>query len=198
VISIIDYGAGNLRSVQNTLAELGAQYKLIDTPADVEAAGKLILPGVGHFGQLMAALDALRLRAPILNRIHAGTPFFGICLGMQALFAGSDEAPELTGLSLYPERVQRFPAEARVPHMGWNSLEPREGSRLLKGLEAPIYVYFANSYYAPLVGATSAVCDYQLPFTAAIEEGNVYGVQFHPEKSGPAGLKIVQNFLELA
>lgn len=198
MISIIDYGAGNLRSVQNTLTELGATYKLIDTPEAVLAADKLILPGVGHFGQLMVSLDALRLRAPILQKIAEGTPFFGICLGMQALFSGSEEAPDLNGLGLYPERVQRFPTGARVPHMGWNSLVPRPGSKLLSGLTDPIYVYFANSYYAPPVEASSATCDYQLPFTAAIEAGNVYGVQFHPEKSGPTGLKIVRNFLELA
>ncbi len=197
MISIIDYGAGNLRSVQNTLAELGATYKLIDTPEAVLAADKLILPGVGHFGQLMVSLDALRLRQPILDKIASGTPFFGICLGMQALFSGSDEAPELAGLNLYPERIERFPAGARVPHMGWNSLSPRAGSRLLAGIDDPIYVYFANSYYAPPVAATAATCDYQLPFTAAVEKDNVFGVQFHPEKSGPTGLKIVRNFLEL-
>lgn len=198
MISIIDYGAGNLRSVQNTLAELGAVYKLIDTPDAVLKADKLILPGVGHFGQLMMSLDALKLRTPILEKIASGTPFFGICLGMQALFSGSDEAPELEGLNLYPERIQRFPAGARVPHMGWNSLQVKPDSKLMTGLPDPIYVYFANSYYAPPVEVTSATCDYQLPFTAAIERGNVYGVQFHPEKSGPTGLRIVRNFLELA
>ncbi len=198
MISIIDYGAGNLRSVQNTLAELGATYKLIDTPEAVLAADRLVLPGVGHFGQLMGSLDLLRLRQPILEKIAAGTPFFGICLGMQALFSGSDEAPDQCGLSLYPERIQRFPATARVPHMGWNSLTPKPGGKLLAGLADPIYVYFANSYYAPPVEATSATCEYQFPFSAVIEKDNIYGVQFHPEKSGPVGLKIMANFLELA
>jgi imidazole glycerol-phosphate synthase subunit HisH len=198
VISIIDYGAGNLRSVQNTLAELGASYKLIDTPEAVLAADKLVLPGVGHFGQLMLSLDVMKLREPILQKIAAGTPFFGICLGMQALFSGSDEAPDLQGLSLYPERIERFPAGARVPHMGWNSLIARPDSKLLTGLNDPIYVYFANSYYAPPIEATAATCNYQLPFSAVLERDNVYGVQFHPEKSGPTGLRIVRNFLELA
>ena len=198
MISIIDYGAGNLRSVQNTLAELGAQYKLIDTPEAVLAADRIILPGVGHFGQLMGSLDLLRLRQPILEKIAAGTPYFGICLGMQALFSGSDEAPDLQGLSLYPERIERFPTTARVPHMGWNSLTPKPGSRLLAGLTDPIYVYFANSYYAPPVEATSATCEYQFPFSAVLEKDNIYGVQFHPEKSGPVGLKIMRNFLELS
>ena len=198
MISIIDYGAGNLRSVQNTLAELGATYKLIDTPEAVRAAEKLVLPGVGHFGQLMQSLDALKLRQPILEKIAAGNPFFGICLGMQALFSASAEAPDLEGLNIYPERIERFPAGARVPHMGWNSLKARPDSKLLKGLTEPIYVYFANSYYAPPVEATSATCDYQLPFSAVLERDNIYGVQFHPEKSGPTGLKIMSNFLELA
>lgn len=197
MISIIDYGAGNLRSVQNTLAELGASYKLIDTPEAVRAADKLVLPGVGHFGQLMMSLDALQLRQPILEKIAAGNAFFGICLGMQALFSASAEAPELTGLSIYPERIERFPTGARVPHMGWNSLTPRPDSKLLAGLVDPIYVYFANSYYAPPVEATAAICDYQLPFSAVMERDNIYGVQFHPEKSGPTGLKIMRNFLEL-
>ncbi len=196
MVSIIDYGAGNLRSVQNTLAELGASYKLIETPEAVAEASALILPGVGHFGQLMLALDVMKLREPLLEKIRGGTPYFGICLGMQALFAASEEAPELQGLGLFPERVQRFPAEARVPHMGWNNLTPVKECQLLGGLSEPVYVYFANSYYAPVVAASAATCTYQFPFTAILEQDNVFGVQFHPEKSGPTGLKLMRNFLE--
>jgi imidazole glycerol phosphate synthase glutamine amidotransferase subunit len=198
MVSIIDYGAGNLRSVQNTLAELGAEYKLIESAAAVREARALILPGVGHFGQLMMAIDVMGLRAPLLEKIAAGTPYFGICLGMQALFARSAEAPALDGLGLYAERVERFPAEARVPHMGWNRLSASPGSRLLRGLQDPVYVYFANSYYAPPVEATAATCTYQFPFTAVLEDKNVFGVQFHPEKSGPTGLKLIKNFLDYA
>lgn len=197
MITIIDYGAGNLRSVQNTLAELGAAYEVTSAPEGVAAARKLILPGVGHFGQMLAALDGLGLRAPILERIRARIPFLGICLGMQALFEGSDEAPEQKGLALFDGRVARFPLHARVPHMGWNEIAPARESRLLKELGPRPYLYFAHSYYCPVTAATAATCEYEVPYTAALEHENVFGVQFHPEKSGPLGLRIVGNFLEV-
>jgi imidazole glycerol phosphate synthase glutamine amidotransferase subunit len=184
MISILDYGAGNLRSVQNTLAELNCDYTLVHDGAGLLAATKILLPGVGHFGQMMRALDAMRVREPLLERIRAGVPFLGICLGMQALFEGSEEAPEVHGLGLYPGTVRRFPQEARVPHMGWNQLEP-DGR----------FVYFAHSYYVPECEQTSAVCTYGLRFTAMLRAGSVQGVQFHPEKSGPSGLAIVKDFL---
>jgi glutamine amidotransferase len=185
MIAIFDYGAGNLRSVQNTLAELDCEYTLVNDAAGLRAASKILLPGVGHFGQMMRALDALQVREAFLERIAAGVPFFGICLGMQALFEASEEAPEVRGLGLYPGVVRRFPQEARVPHMGWNQLEP-DGR----------YVYFAHSYYVPENERTSAACTYGLRFTAMLKSGNVQGVQFHPEKSGAVGLKIVKDFLE--
>lgn len=197
MITIIDYGAGNLRSVQNTLAQLGARFEVTRTPEGVAAAGKLILPGVGHFGQLLASLDQLGLRPAILERIAAGVPFLGICLGMQALFEGSDEAPEQKGLGLFSGRVARFPADARVPHMGWNEIVPAKPSRLLRNLDPRPFLYFAHSYYCPITPATAATCEYTVPYTAALEQDNVFGVQFHPEKSGPLGLRIVANFLEV-
>jgi imidazole glycerol-phosphate synthase subunit HisH len=197
MISIFDYGAGNLRSVQNTLAELGWEYELVRDAEGLRRAPKIILPGVGHFGQMMRALDALKVREAILERIHAGVPFLGICLGLQALFETSEEAPEVHGLGLYPGTVRRFPAEARVPHMGWNELEARTDSQLVRHLDARPYVYFAHSYYVPENERSSAICTYSVSYTAVLECGNVYGVQFHPEKSGPVGLRIVRNFLEL-
>lgn len=196
MIAILDYGAGNLRSVQNTLDELGAQYTLVHDAAGLHGAEKVILPGVGHFGQMLRALDQMKVREALLERIHAGAPFLGICLGLQALFESSEEAPDQKGLALFPGIVRRFPLDARVPHMGWNELEFRDDCRLLQGLTRP-YVYFAHSYYAPVVEATAATCTYTLPYTAVLESGNVYGVQFHPEKSGPLGLHIVGNFLRL-
>jgi len=198
VIAIFDYGAGNLRSVQNTLGELGCDYTVVNHAAGLAAASKIILPGVGHFGQMMRALDALGVRSTLIERIQAGVPFLGICLGMQALFDTSEEAPEVRGLGIYPGAVRRFPFGARVPHMGWNELEVRPASKLVRDLNARPYVYFAHSYYVPEDPRASATCTYELRYTAALECGNVYGVQFHPEKSGAVGLKIVRNFLELA
>ena len=196
-IAIFDYGAGNLRSVQNTLAKIGAPYNLVDDSDGLRAASKIILPGVGHFGQMLRALDAMRVRAAILERIEAGVPFLGICLGLQAMFASSEEDEEVPGLGIFPQRVPRFTGDMRVPHMGWNTLEPRADARLLSGLGSKPYVYFAHSYYVPVNSATAASCTYGVPYTAVLERGNLFGVQFHPEKSGPMGLKIVKNFVEL-
>jgi glutamine amidotransferase len=197
MIAIIDYGAGNLRSVQNTLDEIGAQYEVFAGPADLDRAAKIVLPGVGHFGQMMKALDERRLREPVIERIRSGVPFLGICLGLHALFTESEEAPEVKGFGLFAGTVLRFPLGARVPHMGWNELERRRGSRLLAGLPERPYVYFAHSYYAPEGPATAAATTYMSPYTALLEHDNIFGVQFHPEKSGAAGLTIVRNFVEL-
>jgi imidazole glycerol-phosphate synthase subunit HisH len=201
VITILDYGAGNLRSVQNTLSEIGAPYQLVRDAAALGHATKIILPGVGHFGQMMRALDHMQVRDALLERIRAGVPFLGICLGLQALFESSEEAPQERGLGLFPGEIRRFPVTARVPHMGWNEIEPGSlktpGAKLLKNLPPHPYLYFAHSYYAPVNAATAATCEYAVPYTAVLETENMFGVQFHPEKSGPLGLQIVRNFVEL-
>jgi len=197
VISVFDYGAGNLRSVQNTLGAIGAQYELIRDAAGLLRADKIILPGVGHFGQTTRALDDLGVRDTFVERIRTGVPFLGICLGLQALFESSEEAPEQRGLGIFPGTVRRFQGDVRIPHMGWNQLEAKRPARLLRDAGEKPFVYFAHSYYCPLVGGTAATCDYTVPYTALLEHENVYGVQFHPEKSGAVGLRIVRNFLEL-
>jgi imidazole glycerol-phosphate synthase subunit HisH len=197
VIAILDYGAGNLRSVENTLTEIGAAYILVRDAAGLREARKIILPGVGHFGQMMRALDEMQVRDALVERIHDGVPFLGICLGLQGLFERSEEAPEAHGLGLYAGTVRRFPMHARVPHMGWNQVDACGESRLLAGLDRRAFVYFAHSYYAPAIPQTAATCTYSLPYTAVLESGNTFGVQFHPEKSGPCGLRVVRNFVEL-
>jgi imidazole glycerol phosphate synthase glutamine amidotransferase subunit len=197
MIAIIDYGAGNLRSVQNTLDEIGAKYEVLQTPDRLAQAAKVILPGVGHFGQMMRALDDRNLRQPIIERIKANVPFLGICLGLQGLFTDSEEAGDMRGLNIFSGTVKRFALDARVPHMGWNELELCRDSKLLAGLPERPYVYFAHSYYVPASGLTAAACTYGATYTAILERDNVFGVQFHPEKSGPVGLRIVKNFLEL-
>ena len=193
MISVFDYGAGNLRSVQNTLGAIGAEYKLIRDAAGIRQAEKLILPGVGHFGQMMRALDDLQVRDALIERVRAGVPFLGICLGLQALFETSEEASGERGLGIYPGQVKRFQGDLRIPHMGWNQVQPGRPNSLLP---SAAYLYFAHSYYCPVVPETAAVCDYMVPYTAILEQGNVRGVQFHPEKSGPAGLQIVKNFVD--
>lgn len=196
MISIFDYGAGNLRSVENTLGAIGAEYTLIRDAEALRLATKVILPGVGHFGQMMRALDELNVRGALIETIRAGVPFLGICLGLQALFTASEEAPEERGLGIFEGQVKRFQGDMRIPHMGWNQLEPVRECRLLRGTGEKPYVYFAHSYYAPVVPATAATCEYSVPYTAVLEQDNVAGVQFHPEKSGDLGLRIVRNFAE--
>jgi imidazole glycerol-phosphate synthase subunit HisH len=197
VTTIVDYGAGNIRSVQNTLDELGVPYETTNRPEIVLAAEKIILPGVGHFGQMMRAMDELGLRQPIIQKINGGVPFLGICIGLQCLFETSEESPGSTGLAVFPGIVKRFVGDARIPHMGWNSLTRVRPTRLLGGLTEEPFTYFAHSFYAPVVNATAATCTYINAYSAVLEQRNVHAVQFHPEKSGPIGLHVMKNFIEI-
>jgi len=197
VTTIVNYGAGNLRSVQNTLDELDVSYRVTSQAAQVEKAEKIILPGVGHFGQMMQALDDLGLRDALAGKIHTGTPFLGICVGLQCLFEGSEESPGVSGLGVLRGEVKRFEGPVRVPHMGWNSLTKLRSSKLLLGIDGEAFTYFAHSFYAPVVEETAAICTYSQACSAVIEQGNLHAVQFHPEKSGLVGLLVLRNFIEL-
>ncbi len=166
-------------------------------PVDVAKAEKIILPGVGHFAATRT-LDDSGLRDVIIEKIEAGVPFLGICVGMQWMLASSEEAPDVHGLALWPGECSRFPAGVKSPHVGWNSLRIRNStSRLLRGIAPESYVYFTHSYRIPLLAATTAECEYGGGFSAAVEQDNLFGVQFHPEKSGAVGLKILENFCNL-
>ena len=197
-VTVIDYKAGNLTSVLKARRHLGADPEVTESDlALVERAERIVLPGVGHF-QATERLDRTGLTAVIRAAIARGVPFLGICVGMQWLFAGSTEAPQQPGLAAFPESCTRFPeGQEKVPHVGWNSLDVRAGSRLLADVESGAFVYFTHSYKAPVTADTAAVTTYIEPFASAIERANIFGVQFHPEKSGETGLKILSNFLEL-
>jgi len=197
VTVIVDYGAGNVRSVRNALEERRAEYEVTNRPEVVSTAQRIILPGVGHFGQMMRALDELGLRNPIVERIRSGVPFLGICVGLQCLFEASEESPGSPGLGIFPGVVKRFAGDARIPHMGWNLVTQVKPCRLFAELGNGTFTYFAHSYYAPIMDATTATCTYIHPYTAILEKENVYAVQFHPEKSGPVGLRVMENFLVL-
>ena len=195
-VTVIDYKAGNLTSVLKTLRHLGAEPEVTDGDlAPVESAERVVLPGVGHFAAT-SRLDETGLTGALRAAIAKGAPFLGICVGMQWLYAGSTEAPEQPGLGVFAGSCTRFAESTeKVPHVGWNSLDVRNGSRLLAGVEPGEFVYFTHSYKGPVTADTAAVTEYIEPFASAVERGNVMGVQFHPEKSGETGLKILRNFL---
>jgi len=231
VIALIDYKAGNLTSVKKALATIGAEVVVPQVPEDLADAAGVIVPGVGHFGATRA-LDGPWIEA-ILGRVGEGRPLLGICLGMQWLFEGSDEAPELPGLGLLSGRCYRLgtvrltdSAKAtsvkkpdttdgrnggsgsvrlqadrgvKVPHVGWNSLSiERDEASILEGVPSGSQVYFTHSYVAPVTGDSAAVTEHGEPFAAVVQRGYIAGVQFHPEKSGDVGLRILRNFVELA
>ncbi len=196
MIAIVDYGAGNLNSVKKALDYLGAKVVVTDQPATIAAADKIVFPGVGHFSSLQA-LEPTGLREALLQGASSGKPFLGICVGMQWLFEGSEESPDVAGAGIFPGKCRQFPSGVKSPHVGWNSLAIREDSRLLRGIAQESYVYYTHSYHAPVVASMSAATDYGLWFAGAVEQENIFGVQFHPEKSGDVGLSILKNFCEV-
>ena len=215
MIALIDYNAGNLTSVKKALATIGAEVFVPEAPGDLADAGGIIVPGVGHFGATRA-LDQAWIDA-MLARVGEGRPLFGICLGMHWLFEGSDEAPELSGLGLLsgrcyrlssnpqssnpqssnPQSAIRNPQSVKVPHVGWNSLAVQREGGLIDHVPDGSQVYFTHSYAAPVTGDTSAVTEHGETFASVVQRGHIGGVQFHPEKSGDVGLRILRNFVEL-
>ena len=193
MIAIVDYGAGNLHSVKKAFDHLGAEAVVTDQPGTVAAASKIVLPGVGHFSSLQA-LNTTGLDEALLQSASGGKPFLGICLGMQWLFEGSEECLEVAGAGIFPGKCRQFPSSVKSPHVGWNSLAVQQGSRLLRGIAPDSFVYYTHSFHAPVVTETAAASEYGLRFAGAVERGNIFGVQFHPEKSGDVGLSILKNF----
>jgi len=202
MIAVIDYKAGNLTSVVKALKYLGAETQVTQDPEVVCAASKIVLPGVGHF-QATQLLTDLGLTQAVRESVANGAWFLGVCVGLQWLFEGSTEAPDVAGLGHFAGMCERFPAtfngaELKSPHVGWNSLENvSPDSKLLRGVRDGGFVYYTHSWRAPVVDATAAVTSYGGAFTGVVEHENVMGVQFHPEKSSAVGLQVLKNFVEL-
>jgi imidazole glycerol-phosphate synthase subunit HisH len=198
-VSIMDYGAGNLPSVERALRTLGADTECVTRPQEIEQASTLVLPGVGHFSAFVTGLRERNLTAALRAAIARGVPILGICLGLQAMFAASAEAPGEQGLDLIHENVQALPTKVKSPHIGWNQLRRLRESILLREIPEDAYFYFAHSY-AAVAGEphTAAACDHGFPFAAVVEQENLMAVQFHPEKSGEVGSHVLRNFLEWA
>lgn len=196
MIAIVDYGAGNLVSVKKAFDRLGQECVITSDPASAAKAAKIVLPGVGHFAST-AALESSGLRQSMAAAIGRRVPFLGICVGMQWMFERSQESPETLGLGVLPGECERFPRAVKSPHVGWNSIEVSACSRLFAGISSSSFVYFTHSFRAPVCTATVACCEYGGKFSAAVECGNAFGVQFHPEKSGEVGLRLLENFCAL-
>jgi glutamine amidotransferase len=196
VIAIVDYQAGNLVSVKKALDHLGAACRITSDPEAVRSASRIVLPGVGHFATTETLTDS-GLREAISQAIAQGVPFLGICVGLQWLFEGSEESPLTKGLGIFPGQCTRFDAQMKVPHVGWNQIEHRAESKLLRGIASGAFAYYTHSYRAPVIDGTVATSDYGSAFAAMVERDRIFGVQFHPEKSAATGLRLLKNFCEL-
>ncbi len=196
-ISIVDYGAGNLPSVERALLSLGAETERVTRPEHLARARAVVLPGVGHFAAFVDGLEERNLTQTLRAVSEAGIPILGICLGLQAMFTSSREARGKKGLDFIAGEVEELPKNVKSPHIGWNQVKHQRNSVLMRGIPEEAYFYFAHSYAARGGGEhTVAICDHGFPFAAVIEQGNLMGVQFHPEKSGGAGAQVLRNFLE--
>lgn len=196
VIAVLDYGIGNLRSAQKALEHVGADARLTADLDEIAGADGVVLPGVGAFGRCMEALGATGLAGVAVDAIDAGRPFMGICVGMQLLYDASDEDPGVAGLGVLPGTVRLLPDTVKRPQMQWNTLDIAGEPRMFAGIESPLWVYFVHSYAAEPHDGVVATCDYGGPVVAAVESDRLWATQFHPEKSGAAGLAILRNFVE--
>lgn len=198
MVAVIDYDAGNIRSVEKAFVSLGQEVSVTRDPQEILAADRVVLPGVGAFGDAMEKLHAYGLAEVIRKCVGKGTPFLGICLGLQLLFEGSEESPGVEGLHILDGRILRIPSGGglKVPHIGWNSLSFPHRGRLFEGIRGEAYVYFVHSYYlqAAQEGIVTAAADYGVRIHASVEKGNVFACQFHPEKSSEVGMRILRNF----
>ena len=201
MIAIIDYGAGNIQSVSKALMHIGCDCFITNKKEDILSADGAVLPGVGSFGDTVDSLNKLDIKETVIEFINSGKPFLGICLGLQLLFPGSDESKGAEGLGIFDGAITKIPngKGLKIPHMGWNSLTVKKGSRLFEGIEENPYVYFVHSYFlnAADKNIVAAQTEYGVTIDAAVERGNVFATQFHPEKSGEVGLKILKNFVEI-
>jgi imidazole glycerol-phosphate synthase subunit HisH len=198
-VALVDYGAGNVPSVERAVQKLGATTRRVTQPEELSAAKAIILPGVGHYAAIIRALDTQNLRTALLQAISRGVPFLGICLGLQALYVSSEEAPTLAGLSLLEGEVRSLPKTVKLPHMGWNRVREVKASPLLEGLNGSDYFYFAHTFAVTnSLSDAVAICEHGTSFTAVLQHNNIFATQFHPEKSGDAGARLLKNFLGLA
>ncbi len=201
MIAIIDYGAGNIQSVKKALNYIGCDTFITNDKTKISNADGVILPGVGSFGDTMDSINSYGLKDSIIEYTKSGKPFLGICLGLQLLFPKSDESPDKDGLGIFDGDVNKIPSDTglKIPHIGWNSLDIKKQNGLFKGIGKNPYVYFVHSYFldAKDKNIVSAQTEYGVKIDAAIENNNVFAVQFHPEKSGETGLKILKNFADI-
>jgi len=200
-VALLDYGGGNVHSCHKAFVRAGIETRVVSSPAELPGTRGMVVPGQGHFRQVMEAFDASGFRAEVLRAAAEGEPVFGICVGMQMLLDASEEAPGMAGLGLLPGTVLRFvpePGAEKVPHMGWNSVDKVGDSALLRELSCPAYAYFVHSYYVPITVdvEAGAITEYGVPFWSVLSQGNIHATQFHPEKSGEVGMAVLRRFKE--